>query len=228
MALAGGDGEPGGLLMTSASTKVASRWKTLRTAVERSLAGNDEWGLLLNYALDQLANDDWELDVVLSIHNPGNLIQTLLFGFPDIITEYEPKIHGLAGPNKSVAIEISGKLHWAGRPVPNFIDLVHQVYPSPESWMLRRGDKYLLGRLGLHYTLHQSIVFPQDPSRSTESLNILIPHDGEVRQPNSRQDFIVCGWDDYLTLDDFAHAHRTEIRALINEYRVVIDMHQAG
>ena len=228
-ALAGGKGEPGQHVTMSASTKVASKWNEIRDGIRQSLTGNEEWRVLLDRVLDQLASDnDDDVNVVISVHNPGDVIETLLFGFPDKVADYEPKIYCLAGREDSFAFEISGKLRWTGRQVPNLSEVVRQIYPSPEYWMLRDGDRYLLDRFGLHYTLHISLVAPEQGVRVDDDRTILIPDQGEARVVQSISDFLDCGWGRYLTFDHFVDAHRGQIHALINEYRSVIDIHQAS
>jgi hypothetical protein len=141
---------------------------------------------------------------------------------------YGPKIYGLAGREDSFAFEISGRLHWTGRHVPNLSEVVCRVYPSPEYWMLRDEDRYLLDQFGLRYTLHISLVAPKQGVRVDDDRSILIPDQGKARVVQSILDLLDCGWNRYLTFDDFVDAHRGQIQALINDYRGVIDVHHAS
>ena len=224
-ALAGeDDGDPGQIFASSANTRVRSDWQRFRAVMARSAAGNRELELLLEYQLDELESTDDGLDVVLSLNNQGDLIKTLIFGFPDQIADYEPKLYGLAGLNSTAAIEITGMLHWNGRRVTDFMGVVRRVYPDPVAWMLGGNDGYLLNQLGLHYALEGSVVLLPSGVRPSDAASIVIPHRGKVRPIGSIEDFKECGWDDYLTLEDFVDAHRPEIRHLVNIYRMGLGM----
>ena len=190
----------------------------------RSAAGNRELELLLKYQLDELESADDGLDVVLSLNNQDDLIKTLIFGFPDQITDYEPKLYGLAGLNSTAAIEITGMLHWNGRRVTDLMGVVRRVYPDPVAWMLGGNDSYLLDQLGLHYSLEGSVVLLPSGVRPSDAASVVIPHRGKTRQIRSIEDFKECGWDDYLTLGDFVDAHRHEVRHLVNTYRIGLGM----
>lgn len=82
----------GALYIGLARTKVRGRWATLRVAASQVLVSNKEWRIILDDVLNEFADADQEMDVFLHINNPGNLIQTLVFGMPDKIADYEPII----------------------------------------------------------------------------------------------------------------------------------------
>jgi len=223
-ALAGEDGDPGQLFASSANTKVASDWQRFRAAMTRSVVGNKELELLLKFQLDELERADDAFDVVLSVNNQGDLIKTLIFGFPSQISDYEPKLYGLAGFNNNASIEIIGALHWNGRRVTDLMGVVRRVYPDPVAWMLGGNDAYLLNQLGLHYTVEGSVVLMPSGVRPSDATSVVIPHRGKARPIGSIEDFKVCGWVDYLTLEDFVDAHSHEVRHLVNTYRWELGM----
>jgi hypothetical protein len=226
LALSGISEGANGFLMGTASTKVRGSWAEFRRRAGDALSGNGELSLLVDDALDILEGADEELDVVLYINNPMDLVQTLVFGFPSRVNDYAPRVHCTATTSSGITTVITGELYWNGWPVPNFYEEVRRIYPDPTTWMIRRNsvwDRQLLDRLGLHYTRQTSMRSEGGEREVTLAPAVVV--NGELVEFCSNEDLVPAGWREYRTLETFVHHVRHEVEHLSNVYRSVIDIH---
>ena len=224
IALAGGDGEPGRAYIGLARTKVRGRWATLRVAASQALASNKEWRIILDDVLNEFADAEQEMDVFLHINNPGNLIQTLVFGMPDKIADYEPIICCTATRPDGWMFTLNGRLTWNGKPAENLLRPLRQACGVvPQSWMINSNDWWLLGSLGLHYTAQLAVVPPAADAEPVPG-PIFITIDDTVRTVHEPEDLAAAGWRDYLSLGTFVARYRHQIQLFVNEQRRRIDM----
>ena len=98
----------------SANPRVKSRWASFGTQVMASLAGNKDWEILVPAWLESVAEESGDTDVWIKVYNPCDLVQTILFGWPDRVLEYMPLIEGRAG-RATGEILLIGELCWDGR-----------------------------------------------------------------------------------------------------------------
>lgn len=226
IALSGASGGANRFFMGTASTKVRGNWAEFRRTAGDALAGNDELSLLVDDALDILEGADEELDVVLYINNPMDLVQTLVFGFPGQVNDYAPRVHCTATTSSGITTVITGQLYWNGWPVPNFYEEVRRIYSDPITWIIRRNpfwDRQLLDRLGLHYTRQTSMRSKGGERELTLAPAVVV--EGELVEFCSNEDLVPAGWREYRTLETFVHHVRHEVGHLSNVYRSVIDIH---
>jgi endonuclease NucS-like protein len=226
VALSGISGGANGFFLGTASTKVRAHWAEFRRTAGDALAGNDELSLLVDDALDVLEGADEELDVVLYVNNPMDLVQTLVFGFPGQVNDYAPRVHCTATTSRGITTVITGYLYWNGWPVPAFYEEVRRIYPDPITWMIKRNpfwDRQLLDRLGLHYT-RQTSMMSGGGERELELAPAVVV-EGKLVEFCSNEDLVPAGWREYRTLDTFVHHVRHEVGHLSNVYRSVIDIH---
>jgi hypothetical protein len=226
VALSGISGGANRFFLGTASTKVRGHWAEFRRRAGEALAGNDELSRLMDDALDILAGADEELDVMLYINNPMDLVQTLVFGFPGQVNDYAPRVFCTATTSSGIRTVIAGHLYWNGWPVPNFYEEVRRIYPDPMAWMIKRNpfwDRQLLDRLGLHYTRQTSMMSLGGEREITLAPAVVV--DGELVEFCSNEDLVPAGWREYRTLETFVHHVRHEAGHLSNVYRCVIDIH---
>lgn len=214
----------GALYIGLARTKVRGRWATLRVAASQVLVSNKEWRIILDDVLNEFADADQEMDVFLHINNPGNLIQTLVFGMPDKIADYEPIIWCTATRQDGWMFTLNGRLTWNGKPTENLLRPLRQACGVvSQSWMINSNDWWLLGSLGLHYTA-QLAVIPPGPDAEPVPGPIFIAIDDTVHTVHEPEDLAAAGWRDYLSLDTFVARYRHQVQLFVNEQRRCIDM----
>jgi hypothetical protein len=224
--LSGASGGANRFFLGTASTKVRGNWAEFRRGAGDALAGNGELSLLVDDALDILEGAAEDLDVVLYINNPMDLVQTLVFGFPGQVNDYAPRVHCTATTSSGITTVITGQLYWNGWPVPSFYEEVRRIYPDPITWMITRNpfrDRQLLDQLGLHYTRQTSMRSQGGERELTLAPAVVV--DRKVVEFCSNEDLVPAGWREYRTMDTFVHHVRHEVGHLSNVYRSVIDIH---
>jgi hypothetical protein len=117
--------------------------------------------ILVRAWLKRVAAYPGDSDIGLHMYNPCDLVQTIVFGWPDRLNDYEPMVLGFAErPQADDCCMIRGSLCWDGKPRADIRRQVHSIYKDPVSWMTARyggitwiHDQNLIERLGLCYVL---------------------------------------------------------------------------
>lgn len=124
---------------SSANPRMRTRWKAFMEETEGSLGGNGDWEILVRAWLNRMATYPRDSDIGLHIYNPCDLIQTIVFGWPDRVNGYEPMVFGFAErPQGDDCCIIRGSLCWDGKPRADIRHQVHRIYKDPASWMAAR------------------------------------------------------------------------------------------
>jgi hypothetical protein len=91
-------------------------WTRFLAGVEYSLVGADEWARVLRPWLEEAAILNPRRDVVFDIYNPCDLITTLVYGWPDTLTELTPALRAAVdAPQAEGGRLIHGILAWNGQ-----------------------------------------------------------------------------------------------------------------
>jgi hypothetical protein len=224
--LAGQRGEAQILFSGSASTKVASRWNSLKEAARNALAGNDAWTILVDNWCDGVADRPEERDVVLRIFNPADLIQTFMLAQVGRLDEAKPRILGVAtSPDDGSAVVLEGGLYWNGRPVDNLKRRVQMIYLEATSWIAHKAmgatwwlDRELVELLNLSYVGFEHLV--ESPARGPEQDPvILLVRDGVAQRFTlPARELLEEGWQGLYPLGDFLRAHQDQVNDLLEDY----------
>jgi hypothetical protein len=208
--------------------------------VMASLAGNEDWEILVPAWLGSVAEDPSDTDVWIKVYNPCDLAQTILFGWPDRVLEYMPLVEGRAG-RAGGEILLIGELCWDGRSGINVPEHIAEVYRDPLHWLMVRSegvawayDKKLLKRMGLRYILYEISLEPVPSEPDTlapREWSIWIAEDGQARRATTRSP------DEYyamlaelnrdgkmLNVDDYLEANPGQVDAAVRDYRYHIDL----
>ena len=117
-----------------------------------------------------------------------------------------------------------GRLSWNGKPTENLLRPLRQACGVvPQSWMINSKDWWLLGMLGLHYTVQLAVV-PPEPGAEPVPGPIFIAIGDKVHTVHQPEDLAAAGWDNCLSLDTFVSRYRHQIQLFVDEQRASIDM----
>ncbi|MEV1009851.1 endonuclease NucS domain-containing protein [Streptomyces sp. NPDC049881] len=221
----------GQLLYTgSARTTDRGRWPAFREESRACTVRNPDWGSLVGWWLDDVSTDDVERDVVLHVYNPCDLIQSLVYGWPDKLSNLVPMTFGTAlatqGGDHRV---IRGSLYWDGVACPDMADRMRLVYRDAMHWQAHRvmdeswrTDLDLLSLLGLRYVLIEQIG--GKPLRVSEARELRlhfmqdeVPHTLPI--PCEESQLRDAGWNGAYTLDTFLETYMDQIDAVVETYR---------
>jgi Endonuclease NucS len=219
----------------SANPRMKSRWTSFCRQVRASLAGNGDWDILIPAWLESAAEYPGDIDVWLKVYNPCDLVQTILFGWPDRVLEYMPLVMGRVGRRTDGEVLLVGELCWDGRSGVNVPEHIAEVYRDPLHWLMARDagmawvyDKKLLKRMGLRYILHEIILqpVPSDPGvLAPREWTIWIVKDGKEKRVTTRE------LDEYygvlaelnregemLSVDEYLAANPGQVDAAVRNY----------
>ncbi|MEZ0112332.1 hypothetical protein ABH920_006351 [Catenulispora sp. EB89] len=160
----------------SANPQMATRWKGFLRQTENSLAGNETWEILVRGWLNDAAARVGDGDVWLHVYNPCDLLEALVFAWPDKVGKYLPNLAAGTHPKAGDGTFARGTLCWTRQTPWNFADAVRLVYQDPQYWSATRyggitwqHDLDLLDLLGLEYVLLDQIgVTPHEASVDNE------------------------------------------------------------
>lgn len=225
----------------SANPRVKSRWASFCEHVRASLAGNEDWDILIPAWLESVAEHPGDIDVWLKVYNPCDLVQTILFGWPHRVLQYMPLVEGRVGRGADGEILLVGELCWDGRSGVNVPEHIGEVYRDPLHWFTVRDadmawayDRKLLKRMGLRYILHEAVLepVPSEPGVLTPGeWTIWIADDGKARRVTTRNP------DEYfavlaelnrdgkmLSVDEYLAANPGQVDAAVRNYLCFIHM----
>lgn len=222
----------------SANPRITSRWRSFVDQAMTSLGGNPEWKLLVRAWLERVAEQSGDIDVVLWIYNPCDLIQTVIYGWPDELAQWEPRIKAVAHfPDGSRSI-VQGMLcaNSTGG-APGFHHYAHEVYRDPVSWMTTRyggttwiSDLDLVRRLGLRYMMLEIASDHPGPPAPEDERGLWLVEDGQAARYSSNDPEFFMTWrlntygGKLVTLREFLTMYRYEVNTLRIEYLNVIDV----
>ncbi len=226
-ALSGHDGDGQVLFTGSANPKIARRWAAFLTETQTSLAGNEDWTKLVRYWLDEVATHPTDSDVMLHVYNPCDLIQTLIYAWPDRLEKYVPMLLGLALRRDAPHRRIRGGLYWNGIHVPDLADRVRLVYRDPYAWLAARYggiawyyDQMLTEALGLRYVIFEEVFDTPITRGGDEQTALLMVRDGQPQRITEPFDELLEeGWQGAYMLDRFLVQHLPQVDALVRQYR---------
>ncbi|WP_027946959.1 hypothetical protein [Amycolatopsis taiwanensis] len=114
-AMVGNDGHSQFHFTGSATPRNRNRWASFKAQMETSLAGNDQWRQLIRLWLDDIAERRPDDDVVLHIFNSCDLMQTVVFGWPDRLIDYAPDVvRASSDKDHDTFCTVKGTLYWDG------------------------------------------------------------------------------------------------------------------
>jgi Endonuclease NucS len=166
----------------SANPRIQSRWESFCEQATGSLSGNPEWSILVPGWLEYAAKYPGDVNVRLKVYNPCDLVQTIVYGWPDRVLEYMPLVEGRVSRPGVGEIFLVGELCWDGRSGKNVPEHIGEVYREPLDWLMAQHDgttwifdRMLFKRMGLRYILHE-VVVDLPPSES----EVLIPQEWTI------------------------------------------------
>ncbi|MFD5559599.1 endonuclease NucS domain-containing protein [Kitasatospora griseola] len=222
----------------SANPRIATRWRVFVDQAVRSLGGNPEWEALVRAWLERVAQHPGDVDVTLRVHNPCDLVQTIVYGWPDDLDRWQPSITAIAefadGTRSVAQGGLCADRDWA----PHVCDMVRLVYRDPIHWMTTRFggvtweyDQTLLGLLGLRHVLLEIVGDGQGfPAPDDERGLWLVEDEQPVRISSEDSDEFASAWQSLcyegqpMTLRRFLTVHDSEAEALRAEFLGVMDV----
>lgn len=222
----------------SANPRMTTRWSGFLEETENSLAGNRDWGSLVRGWLNDAAERVGDGDVWLHVYNPCDLLQAVVFGWPNELEKYLPMVMGGTLPETGYRSHVRGFLCWNGHGVP-LLEAVRLIYRDPIHWMLNKSDgqgwehdQELLDLLGLHYVLLEQIgTDPTNGSLSNEHRIWRLRGDtpyacSSDEQPQQyTQAFAEITADgELVSITKYLAQRRHQVDALAAEYHTVIDI----
>ena len=216
----------------SARTTDRARWPVLLTEHRRSLHHNADWSALVQRWLDDVGAAPTDSDVLLHVHNPCDLIATLVHGWPDDHDRFTPMLLGIARTASGPHRIIRGTLYWTGRPVPNLAERVRVVYRDPMAWMAadnRSRDALLTGLLELRYVFFEHISDSLTTCGEDDDAAIWAVKDGvPARFTTPFTELRHEGWKGMYALPTFLDEHRGQVDALVDTYRNTLSLSPPG
>ncbi|MFG2814355.1 endonuclease NucS domain-containing protein [Streptomyces sp. NPDC048410] len=216
----------------SANPRITRRWHSFVDQAMTSLGGNPEWEMLVRAWLERVAEQPGDIDVVLWIYNPCDLIQTVIYGWPDELTLWEPRIKAVARfPDGSHSVAEGRLCANSTGGAPGFHHYVHEVYRDPASWMATRyggttwmTDLDLVRRLGLRYMMFEIVSDHPGPPAPEDERGLWLVEDGQAIRYSSDAPEFAMAWQlntyggEFVTLRDFLTTYRHEVNTLRIEY----------
>lgn len=157
-------------LFAIASPRYAPAWKKMREDCRRALNSNVSWLAMIEQVLDDVAYEETQATVSLSIFCPGNVVASLVKLYQGEV-DYLPSFELIVSAN-SVARSYLGCLSWDGQPVRATAQAwMTQSYGSLEQFMFKQhfhvqgeDDEAACKALGLKY-----IMVLLDPTGEADS-----------------------------------------------------------
>jgi hypothetical protein len=166
----------------SANPRIQKRWETFCEQATASLSGNPEWSILVPAWLEHSTEYPGDVNVWVKVHNPCDLVQTIVYGWPNKVLNYMPLVEGKVSRPGVGEIFLVGELCWDGRSGKNVPEHIGEVYREPLDWLMAQHDgttwifdRMLFKRMGLRYILHEVVVdlAPSEPG-------VLIPREWTI------------------------------------------------
>ncbi|MGW3116862.1 endonuclease NucS domain-containing protein [Streptomyces sp. NPDC001107] len=222
----------------SANPRITSRWRSFVDHAMTSLGGNPEWEMLIRAWLERVAQQPGDIDVVLWIYNPCDLIKTIIYGWPDELARWEPRIKAVASfPDGSSSVAEGRLCTNSTGGAPGFHHYVHEVYSDPVSWMTTQyggttwvSDLDLVRRLGLRYTFLEITSDHPGPPAPEDERGLWLVEDGQATRYSSSDPEFFLAWQlnthngKLVTLREFLKMYRYEVNTLRIEYLNCIDI----
>ncbi|GAB3206384.1 endonuclease NucS domain-containing protein [Marinactinospora thermotolerans] len=222
----------------SASPQITARWNGFLKETENSLAGNHEWKSLVHGWLNDAARRVGDGDVWLHVYSPCDLLQAIVFGWPDGLNEYLPMLIGGTYPEPGRQSLVRGTLCWngGGTTLPEAVRLIHR---DPIHWMVNRSaglggayDQELLDLLGLHYVLLEKIGSDPTKGSPVDEHRIWRLREGTAYACSSHehpQEYAeayaeITANGEIVSIAKYLAQRRHQVDALAAEYRAVIDI----
>ncbi|MGW2511768.1 endonuclease NucS domain-containing protein [Streptomyces scopuliridis] len=222
----------------SANPRITGRWHSFVDQAMTSLGGNPEWEMLVRAWLERVAGQPGDIDVFLWIYNPCDLIQTVIYGWPDELAQWEPRIKAVAWfPDGSRSVA-EGRL-WTNSTggAPGFHHYAHEVYRDPVSWMTTRyggttwvSDLDLVRRLGLRYMMFEITSDHPGPPSPEDERGLWLVEDGQATRHSSHDPEFYMAWrlntygGKLVPLREFLATYRYEVNTIRSEYLNVMDV----
>ncbi|WP_160312271.1 endonuclease NucS domain-containing protein [Streptacidiphilus albus] len=218
--------------------RIASRWRSFVEQAMTSLGGNPVWEVLVRAWLERVAQQPGDIDVFLWIYNPCDLIQTVVYGWPDELARWEPRITAVASFSDGSSSVVEGRLctnSMGG--APGFHHFAHEVYSDPVSWMVTRyggatwvSDLDLVRRLGLTYTFLEITSDHSGGPAPGDERGLWLVEDGRASRYSSNDPEFLMALQlntyrgDFVPLHDFLKMYCHEVNALRIEYLTCLDI----
>lgn len=195
-------------------------WLRFQADVTNCLRSTADWRDTLAGWMDDTAQVAPGEKVTCEVYNPGDLMASLVFGWPDCLGPFLPSIQAAAGAPPSGRRLARGTLVWTGARTGSISESVRAVYPEPFEWAMARqlgaawkADLELLARLNLRYAL-----FEWSGAFTTGALLEL--HDGRLeRKPPDGREHGTASWDSARPLRQFLADHADEITDVADNFR---------
>lgn len=204
------------------SSRPANRphWIQFRTNVVNCLRSSPDWRSTLTAWIDDVANTVPDKSVACRVYNPGDLMASLVFGWPDDIGSFLPSIDALVEAPPPEGRVVRGTLVWTGAQPDSIFEAIYSVYADPFDWAMartfdtaRESDRELLARLNLRYALFEW-------SSQFTTTTLLELRDGRLERtlPEGREDGTAI-WDYARPLPKFLSDHAEEITSVVEHFR---------
>ncbi|KIH99642.1 hypothetical protein LP52_05080 [Streptomonospora alba] len=206
---------------------IQPRWASERESIRQTLAGNADWSVLMERWLDEAEADSSCLDVDIYVHNPCDLLQTLMYGLTDTssaLEKYAPMLRATATYTGGRTRATFGCLVWDGWQRSNLARLAPPPLREPTGWAVYRHsgeigelDSLLLSLWGLRYAL-----IDVDPLGIRQGvLELWTAQEGEIVRavsPTSKTAYMRPDGLMPHMLRDFVHSHFDQIQTLVQEH----------
>jgi hypothetical protein len=132
-------------------------WTRARNRIASALFGNHQWSSIVEVWLNEVEQEGPKCEVAYSIYDLGDFLTTLVYGWPDQLTPFAPKLNVMSKSGDQPGRVLTGFLAWDGGTDKNLSGVVSSIYASPSDWHLKSGpegtdgDNELLAELGISY-----------------------------------------------------------------------------
>jgi len=195
-------------------------WMQFKANVTNCLRSTGDWRDTLAEWMDDTAEIAASESVTCEVYNPGDLMASLVFGWPDCLGPFLPSIQAVVGIPPSEGRLARGTLVWTGARIGSVSEAVYAVYPEPFEWAMarqlgtaREADLELLARLNLRYALFEW-------SGTFTTCTLLELHDGRLERklPEGREHGTAI-WGSARPLRQFLAEHADEITNVADSFR---------
>ncbi|WP_306368605.1 endonuclease NucS domain-containing protein [Nocardiopsis sp. CC223A] len=211
----------------AAGPDIRPRWESERKSTLQTLAGNEDWSVLMNQWLNEAEADASCVDVDVYVHNPCDLLQTLVYGVTDTSSPFEkyaPMLRATATYTGGRTRTTFGCLVWDGR---QHSDLAHLIPPPlrdpircavyRRSGAIGELDPLLIALWGLRYALMD--VNPLGIQHGV--LELWTAEEGDVVRvvnPGGKAAYMRPDGLMPHMLRDFVHDHFDQVQTLVQEH----------
>lgn len=204
----------------SASSSDVAKWRDYRAGVDDVLRGMESWRRIVMAWLGSVGEELPGADVESHIFPSGDFLHALIRGWPFDIDRHLPSIYVTVIQSGTKCARVGSLPLWDGTVVPDLIQRVSTIYPTPADWLQRRlagtAEQANMALLdALHLSWHLMEEYVETRLLTVESVAGSARHVRLVRNPMPDPNFMLTIW-------DFLSAHTEQLSALLQHYTTEI------